>query len=360
MNILVLQLKRIGDLVLTTPALGALRTIIPEARITLAVNASTSSLLPAIAGIDRTLLLGREGGLGPWGQVLAGRWDVCLDFTGSDRSALAAALSCARRRIAFESVRKSKMRALAHREFVHSPVRAAHTADHYLDLLGPLRKHAAPASPQDPEAARPQLHLPDLACAQARAALQSLGVDRPYALIHPGTARPEKYWVADRWARLVDHLQTRHQIAGVLSGGTHPIESAHLAEVGAAVSSGGLSVAGKTDLLTLAALAANAQVVLSCDTSIVHLAAAFQIPQVVLYGPTNPFHWRPRHPRAVIFSAAFPEAPLTRFEPRMPGASMERLSTEVVIRAIDTLLAAPPGDRGEHGTRGVSASSPLP
>src|SRR5688572_15673155 len=100
MNILVLQLKRIGDLVLTTPALGALRTIIPEARVTLAVSGSSSSLLPAIDGIDRAIVLAPGGGLAPWRHVLAGRWEVCLDFTGSDRSALAAALSRARRRIA--------------------------------------------------------------------------------------------------------------------------------------------------------------------------------------------------------------------------------------------------------------------
>jgi ADP-heptose:LPS heptosyltransferase len=360
MNILVLQLKRIGDLVLTTPALGALRTIIPEARVTLAVSGSSSSLLPAIDGIDRAIVLAPGGGLAPWRHVLAGRWEVCLDFTGSDRSALAAALSRARRRIAFESVRKSKLRAFAYREFVHSPVRDAHTADHYLDLLRPLRAHADAPGSKNPEAAQPQLRLPDLGRAQARDALEALGVHGPYALIHPGTARPEKYWRADRWASVVDHLQTCHGLACVLSGGTHPIESAHLAEVGAAVSGGCLSVAGKTDLLTLAALAANARVVISGDTSIVHLAAAFQIPQITLYGPTNPFHWRPRHPRAVILSAAFAEAPLTRFEPRMPGAPMERLSTGVVIRAIDTLLAAPPGDRGEHGPRGASASSPFP
>ena len=359
MNILVLQLKRIGDLVLTTPALRALRTLNPEARVTLAVNASTSSLLPAIDAIDRALLLGGGGGLGAWQQVLAGRWDICLDFTGSDRSALAAALSRAQRRIAFESVRKSKLRAFAYREFVCSPVRDAHTADHYLDLLGPLRKDADPPGSKNPGLAEPQLRLPDATRAQAREVVEALGVRGPYALIHPGTARPEKYWLADHWASVIDHLQTRHGLACVLSGGTDPLESAHLSEVQAATPRGCPSVAGKTDLLMLAALAANARVVISGDTSIVHLAAAFQIPQVTLYGPTNPFHWRPRHPRAVILSAAFPEAPLTRFEPRMPGAPMERLSTEAVIRAIDTLLAAP-ADRGEHGPRGVSATSPLP
>ena len=94
------------------------------------------------------------------------------------------------------------------------------------------------------------------------------------------------------------------------------------------------------DLLTLAALAQRARIVVSCDTAMVHLAAAFATPQVALFGPTNPFHWRPRHDRAVVISATQPEAPLTEFRSRMKGAPMERISTDVVIRATKELLSS--------------------
>lgn len=379
MRILALQLKRIGDLVLTTPALRALRTIVPEARVSLGVSDATCSLLPAIEGIEGAIVFGRGRGFAPWQQVLTGRWDVCLDFTGSDRSALAAALSRAARRITFESVRDSKLRSLAYREFVESRVRDSHTADHYLHLLRPFGgsidklESVLPAARETPGAVadanacaetlrleQPTLKLPEAARLQARAALQGVGVDWPFALIHPGTARTEKYWVAERWATVIGHLQRGLGLGCVLSGEMNPMESAHLAAIRAAVLGGCPSVAGKTDLLTLSALAAEASVVVSCDTGVVHLAAAFGTPQVALYGPTNPFHWRPRHPRAVVLSATHPDAPLTVFEPRMPGAPMERLSTELVIRAIDTLLTASQSDRGEHGPRGVSAPFPPP
>jgi ADP-heptose:LPS heptosyltransferase len=101
-----------------------------------------------------------------------------------------------------------------------------------------------------------------------------------------------------------------------------------------------VNLAGTKSLLTLAALARDARLVVSCDTGIVHLAAAFETPQVALYGPTNPFHWRPRHPRAIVLSAANPEAPLTTFEPRAKGAPMDLLSTALVIHATDSLLAS--------------------
>ena len=83
----------------------------------------------------------------------------------------------------------------------------------------------------------------------------------------------------------------------------------------------------------------DAAVVVSCDTAAVHLAAAFERPQIALFGPTNPFHWRPRHAQTVILSAAQPDAPMTEFSPRMKGAPMERISAAGVCRAIDTLLA---------------------
>jgi len=90
----------------------------------------------------------------------------------------------------------------------------------------------------------------------------------------------------------------------------------------------------------VAALVERASFVVSCDTAIVHFAAAFERPQVALFGPTNPFHWRPRHARAVVLSAAHPHAPLREFTPRMQGAPMERISTALVNDAIATLLDA--------------------
>ena len=100
-----------------------------------------------------------------------------------------------------------------------------------------------------------------------------------------------------------------------------------------------VNLAGRIDLLTFAAVLAQARLCVSCDTGAVHLAASFQTPQIALFGPTNPFHWRPRHDLALVLSAAQPDAPFTAFDPRMKGAAMERISTAAVIRAIDSLLA---------------------
>ena len=339
MKILALQLKRIGDLVLTVPALTALAEARADARVTLAVHASAAPLLPAIPHIEGGIVFGPGRGWTPWQQVLTGRWDAVLDFTSTDRSALASRLSRAPRRVTFEWVRKRFLRGLAYTEFVDSPVRDFHTADHYTHLLRSLGVERT-------EACEARLRLPEAARSAAAQRLREAGIGGAFAIVHPGSARPEKYWAAARWAEVIRHLRTSG-LDCILTGGSDPVEAGHLAEIAARSrdpeSGGKLAVfSGSLDLLELAALVEAARLVLSCDTAIVHFAAALQRPQISLFGPTNPFHWRPRHPSAIVLSAAQPEAPLTAFDPRMKGAPMDRLSTEVVIRATDHLLQAPP------------------
>src|SRR5258708_12148375 len=109
MKILALQLKRIGDLVLTTPALRMLRQAWPDVHITLGVMEDTAALLPAIPTAQAGIVFGRRRGFAPWQQVLTGGWDVCLDFTGNDRSSLASAPSRARQRSAVSPGQKTKL-----------------------------------------------------------------------------------------------------------------------------------------------------------------------------------------------------------------------------------------------------------
>jgi ADP-heptose:LPS heptosyltransferase len=209
-------------------------------------------------------------------------------------------------------------------------VRDRHTIDHYLDLaLDGLVQERNPAP-------GPELSVPAAATAAAGKLRADRGIAGPFALLHPGTARPEKYWLAERWAEVAAHLQTAHGLPSIVTCGPDAFESAHAESIRQPAT----HLVHPPDLLALAALVAQARIVVSCDTAVVHLASAFRTPQIALFGPTNPFHWRPLQERALVLSAAQPEAPLTQFSPRMKGAPMDRISTAAVIRAIDSLLAS--------------------
>jgi len=337
MKILALQLKRIGDLILTTSALAAIRKAWPEAHLALGVMDGTAALVPAIPAAQSAIVFGKGRGFAPWQQVLTGGWDLCFDFTGTDRSAFATALSHAKKRVAFEGVRRNRLRALAYNSWSVSAVREVHTTRHYLDLVAKV----APGFNSDTSDPLPELALPPADREMATSTLRQSGIEGGYALLHPGTARPEKYWLADRWEQVAAHLHETYGLATVFTCGPDEYERAHMAAIPEADFPGMSAIVRPAKLLGLAGLVAGARLVVSCDTAVVHLASAFGVPQVALFGPTNPFHWRPLHPRALVLSAAQPEAPVTDFQPRMKGAPMDRISTAAVIRAIDSLLASP-------------------
>jgi len=331
MRILVLQLKRIGDLILTTPALWTLRENLPKAHIDLVVEAGSQEMLPAIDYVDDTLVYRRYGENSRlWRHLLLRHYDTCLDFTCTDRSALFAVLSKARRRVTFEWVQRSRFRHVFYNEFIASSVREHHTVDHYTHLLRALN---LPIRRETPIV----LHLPEWAPRKARQLLDEAQVAGPFILVHPGTARPEKYWMAERWAEVIQWCEANLQMPCVLAGNMDGHEQSHRAAIKKAwpaVAERDLS--GHLDLLTLAALARSASLVLTVDSAPMHLAAAFGTPQVALFGVTNPFHWRPRHEGAIVIQSQGPVSP-PEFRPQHPGGPMTEISTQAVIDAIVAL-----------------------
>jgi ADP-heptose:LPS heptosyltransferase len=101
-----------------------------------------------------------------------------------------------------------------------------------------------------------------------------------------------------------------------------------------------VDLSGKMDLLALAALIARARLLVTVDSAPVHLAAACATPQVALFGPTNPFHWRPRESPAFILQGDS-GIPLAEFATKQPRFSMKLISTQAVINAMNALLPAP-------------------
>jgi ADP-heptose:LPS heptosyltransferase len=330
-SILAIQLKRLGDVILTTPALSELRKLYPEAHITLLLDHHSAALAPAIGEVNEVWIYHRHESFNLWFDLVRRGFDLCLDFTGNDRSALVSFLSKAAQRIGFSFVAKRATRSWVYTHLVQSPVREKHTADHYLDLIQYLGDFAAESALS--------LHLPEGIERSAEKLRRELGVPGPYAVFHPGSARPEKYWLADRWAKVIRHAQKRLRLPCVLTGGREPTELRHIGDILADLpdTSGIFNLAGKVDLLLSAAIIQEGTLFAGVDSAAAHLASAFRRPELVLFGPTNPFHWHPMHPSAVVVRAGL-EDPLEQFEPRQKGFPMSELSTETVIRGIETVF----------------------
>jgi len=334
MKILLLQLKRIGDLILTTPAITALREKFPGARITLVVPRECADLLPAIASVDRTLVTRRKlRDVGMFFAVAREKFDYCIDFTRNDRSALLAFVSGAQKRVVSHRIKvQSRSRARVYNEFARHPIREMHTLDYHLALLEPLGIcNASPAL---------HLELPRAAREQAEKLRRDSKIDNSFIIFHPGSARVEKFWETQRWADVIDHAWRDYDVDLVLTGGVSELEQEHIRQIKAKLRQPIVDLSGKTNLLTLTALIAQARLVVTVDSAPMHLAAATQTPQVVLFGPTNPFHWRPRESPALILQGES-TTPVAKFSPDQARVPMKQISTEAVIGAMDSLLSAP-------------------
>lgn len=334
MNILLLQLKRIGDLILTTPSIAALREKFPDASISLVVSPAVEELLPAITGIDKVFVVrGKTDDAFDWIALSLGRFDYCLDFTRNDRSAFLTFLSGARKRITSDHPKlRTKMRAKSYNEFVEAPVGFLHTVDYHLGLLKALGiEYASRAI---------RLDLPEATVQQAEQLLNAAQAGDEFAIVHPGSARAEKFWEANRWGQVIDHCVKDAGMTCVLTGGRSPGEQAHIAAIKASTTSKVIDLSGKTSLLSLAAIVRKARLLVTVDSAPMHFAAAWGTPQVVLFGPTNPFHWHPRSGSAMVLLGGI-DGPVTEFDPRQPAVAMNLISTQSVIDAMGSLLSAP-------------------
>ncbi|MGC1479533.1 MAG: glycosyltransferase family 9 protein [Chthoniobacterales bacterium] len=315
---MLVQLKRIGDVILTTPALIALRAHFPAAHLTVAIDANAAGLAGALPADE--ILVRRPGDLGFWQKAVTGGFDVTLDFTGNDRSALVSVLSRAPRRLTYERFAKKPLRRWIYTDFVDSSVRDRHTADHHTDLLGPLGINAANVPSQ--------LDLPASAHAEAEEALADHGIDGEFTIFHPGTARPEKYWPDENWAELIGRVPGPL----VLTGSADPTEQSHLTRILKRLTPDHQKrspafLAGKLTLAGTAALIERAALVIAVDSAPVHLADALGTPVIALFGPTNPHHWCPRGPKATVIH------PSNEITPRTPRHPMSDLTVESVVQA---------------------------
>jgi predicted lipopolysaccharide heptosyltransferase III len=333
-NILLIQLKRIGDLILTTPSIAALREKFPDASISLVVSTAVKELLPAITGIDKVFeVRGKTDDALDWIALSLGKFDYCLDFTRNDRSSFLTFLSGAKKRITSDHPNlRTKLRARSYNEFVDAPVGNLHTVDYHLALLKPLGIENASRAIRLP--------LPGETMAKADELLRAASVGDDFVCFHPGSARAEKFWDAARWAEVIDYCASETGMKCVLTGGRSSVEQAQISAIKAAAKSTPIDLSGKTTLLTLAAIVRKARLLVTVDSAPMHFAAAWETPQVVLFGPTNPFHWHPRSESTKVLLGGN-EGPVTEFKPKQRAVAMNQISTKAVIDAMEALLSVP-------------------
>jgi heptosyltransferase-3 len=273
-RILVITLRRLGDVLLATPLIRSLRRAWPQACIDALVFTDTAGILEGNPDLDGVIAVPPRSTAAQTlalGARLFRRYDLAISTQSGDRPT-GFAIAAGRVRVAPEAANfngrvKGAMltRGVAAKAGLHRVEEMLRLAD----VLGIAR-------------------VPELVSPRATEAGER--PNGPYAVIHAAPMFRYKQWTVSGWRAMAEALVKRG-LTVIATGGPAEAERRYLDEVW-----DGADVMRRDGQLTwpqLAGLMARARVYVGPDTSVTHLAAASGCPTVALYGPTDPRLWGP-------------------------------------------------------------------
>jgi heptosyltransferase-3 len=276
-RIMVVALRRIGDVLLTTPLVRSLRRAWPAARLDMLVLADTAGILEGNPDIDHIIPAPAQASMARGVALaarLAKRYDLAVSTQTGDRPTLFAAIAG---RTSVAPVAGDNLMSAFKRLMLSEsmPVTAGlHRVEEMLRLADALGIE----------------RVMEVVCPEGAARAELVPIE-PYALLHPAPMFQYKRWTDDGWRIVADDL-SRRGLRVLVTGGPAAEERTYLDRL-----LGGVAnvrrVDGRLTWPQLAMLAAHAQVFVGPDTSVTHLAAAAGAPTVALYGPTDPRLWGP-------------------------------------------------------------------
>lgn len=342
-KILVARLDNLGDVILATPAIHALRQALPEARITLfasPVGAQVADLNPDLDDaliyrapwMDPDRLMpqdpAREGSV--LAQLRATGFDAAIVFTSYHQSALPTAYLCYLAGIPLRHAASidgpGSLLTSRHRH----PDTTMHEVERGLDLVGGLGIPRA----EDDLVLRPR--------EEDRSMMRELirhyrRCDRPIIVAHPGCTQVTRTYPPDLFASAANEIHRATGAQFIWTGSAR--EHATIARIQRDLDEPGLNLAGQTNLSQLAALIEASDLAITNNTGPMHVAAAVKTPVVVFFALTNPpEQWRPwKVPHRLLYRSVACQICYQRVCP-FGHECLRDLTTDEIVAAVEDLL----------------------
>lgn len=286
-DILIVMLSALGDAVHVLPVITALKRAWPQSRITWIIQPVPYLLVKDHSTVDEFIVFHRRRGLHAVGSYrelrkrLRGRqFDLLINLQVYFKAGIITSMSPAKVKLGFDRKRARDMNWLftTHR----IPARATgHVQDQYFEFLEYLGV--------DPQPIEWKLDVTDEERAAQREFFAPFG--RTCALV-VGTSKPQKNWDPEKYAQVVEALETEMGLRCIIVGGPSPIERAAADRVVQLSRIKPINALGD-DIRRLLYLLDGATLVISPDTGPLHMARALDKPVVGLYGYTNPKRYGP-------------------------------------------------------------------
>jgi heptosyltransferase-3 len=287
-RVLVVRLRSIGDTVLATPSLYALRRFLPHAQIDILLESWVAPVLDGFDAVDNIITVERgstSSRARAARRLRNARYDVAYNLHGGTTATLLMRAAGAKHRVGYSSYQYSRL--LNHAAPPATEIwktAKTHSVEQQLALLGWT---GVPVSDRPPT----QLAVTERAASSIAERLSAAHVDetKPLALIHPAAAFDTKQWATENFARIIEDLSSRgfNPIAIVAPNEQQVINNL--------IGNTSARINAFTDLSLpeVTALSARSRLFVGNDSGIAHIAAAMRVPSVVIFGSSNVAHWRP-------------------------------------------------------------------
>lgn len=333
-RVLVKEVNWLGDVVMSLPALRAVRRAYPEARLSVLIKSELASFFDGAAWVDEVIPYRLRPGIDGLrdraaivGDLRRRHFDVALLFPDSFDAALWAA--AARIPVRAGYARDARRFLLTHAVARTPETLQGHQVHYRLHMLEESLGIAGDAREFEPD-------IDEGARETMRAWLaQRRRHDGRLIALAPGAAYgPAKEWPASHWAQLIDLLDERQGAECVLVGS--PAERGKCDEVAAASRAGAVVAAGETSIGELIALLSACDGFAGNDSGSMHVAGALGIPTVGIFGSTSPARTSPLGERTTVLYKRIECSPCLERTCRFGHYDcLRRIEVEEVARALN-------------------------
>jgi heptosyltransferase-3 len=347
MKILIINLKHLGDVILTSPLVAALKAVDPSCSIKFLVDRGMEAAVSGNRMIDEVMALERKESAiselrSQWRLIRwlrRNRFDMVLEAGAGDRGAFLSFFSGAKMRIGYAPLeRKQAFRAKLFTHTVANKSSYKHTVEHHLDLLAPLKLASHPHEVLFGYTADDTR--------QVNVLLQKAfnGPPSPFVVMHPTSRWMFKSWTPQGCALVAEYLIKSKGLSVVLTCAPVEKEKAFLESIKEISAVPLIDLGGRLNLRELGALISQSLLFLGVDSAPMHIAAALKKPVVALFGPSGEHMWGPWGEGHLVIKKDWPCRPCGQdgCDGSKISRCLQEITAEEVISGLETMLATSP------------------
>ena len=327
-KILLIRLSSLGDIVLTTPAIRAIRAHFPNAYIAMLVAKQSADVLQQNPNLNEIIQFDRSARNKDTGEMLRilrilrqRKFALTFDFQRKFRTELLMYLSGASERVGKGILCTIRVPEQGNK----------HATEHYFDLL-----HAAGIPAEDREL---EMFLSKSERADAFYAFEGAGVTELQLKVglFPGAGWKLREWMPERFASIGDRLVQHFNAQVLIFGGPKDVEL--VTTVCNLMNEPAIPFAGTLQIRQLAACIEKCDLFLTNDTGPMHIAAAVGTPTLALFGPGNHIRFQPLGDAHTIIRHDVPCSPCKQFTDKCKdNICMKQITVDEVWDSISKLL----------------------